>query len=360
MKAAILSFTRDGKKLGDRIKGWLEGQGYEAEADVRCKALPESVPESLDQWTRERFGKADALIYIGAAGIAVRAVAPYVQSKISDPAVLVIDEQGTYCIPLLSGHLGGANDLTLRLAEAFRMEPVVTTATDRNQKWAVDEFARKNGLRIRDMELAKRISADILEGKEIRILIDNTKKGRIIEEKPDVYVGFYEHPGWKDTLYLIPPVAVLGIGCRKGVSGEQIRVMADKILEDYGICPECVRAAATIDRKGEEPGLLKFCEDRDLPLLTFSAEELLKAEGEFTPSEFVRQVTGVENVCERSAVTAAGGGRVLIPKQKKDGVTVSLAVTDWSVEFEESICGRNGDREPGTNDRKSPAGIRIL
>ncbi len=358
MKAAILSFTRDGKKLGDQIKSWLEGQGYMAEAAVRCQALPESIAQSLDQWTKEQFSKADALIYIGAAGIAVRAVASYVQSKTSDPAVLVIDEQGTYCIPLLSGHLGGANDLAIRLAEAFHMEPVVTTATDRNKKWAVDEFARKNGLKIRDMELAKRISADILEGKEVCVLVDHSEKP--IKEIPDVYVGLYEHPKWKDTLYLIPPVAVLGIGCKKGASAEQIRLLAEEILKDYGVCPECIRAVATIDRKGKEPGLLRFCKERELPLFIFSAEELLRAEGEFTSSEFVRQVTGVENVCERSAVTATEGGRLLIPKQKKDGVTVALAVTDWSVEFEESICGRNGSGESGTDDGKSQGGLRIL
>lgn len=363
MKAAVISFTRAGKELGDRIKSWLEGQGDKAEASVRCKALPESISESLDQWTKERFSKADALIYVGAAGIAVRAIAPYVQSKRSDPAVLVIDEQGTYCIPLLSGHLGGANDLAVRLAEAFQMEPVVTTATDRNQKWAVDEFARKNGLKIRDMELAKRISADLLEGKEICIKVETlnkeTKEKEEAEGAPDVYIGLSEHPEWKETLYLVPPVAVLGIGCRKGASAEQIRNLVGGMLEAYGICPECIRAVATIDRKEEEPGLLRLCKDRDIPLLTFSAEELLKAEGNFTSSEFVRQVTGVENVCERSAVTAAGG-RLLIPKQKKDGVTAALAVSDWSVEFEESICGGHGTGKPGTDDGKSKGGIRLL
>ena len=157
MKAAVISFTKAGYELGRKIRDWLQERGYEAEAAVKCRDLEESIPESLDQWTRERFAEVDALVYVGAAGIAVRAIAPYVQAKTLDPAVLVIDEQGAYCIPLLSGHLGGANELALALAAAFGMEPVVTTATDRNGKWAVDVFAKKNGLLIRDMGKAKRI-----------------------------------------------------------------------------------------------------------------------------------------------------------------------------------------------------------
>ena len=347
MKAAVISFTKAGYELGRRIRDWLQEQGYEAEAAVKCRDLEESIPESLDQWTRERFAEVDALVYIGAAGIAVRAIAPYVQAKTLDPAVLVIDEQGAYCIPLLSGHLGGANELALALAAAFGMEPVVTTATDRNGKWAVDVFAKKNGLLIRDMEKAKRISADLLAGKEV-------------QEEPDVYIGLLEHPGWRRALYLIPRAGVLGIGCRKGVSAEQIKEAVEKTLEAFHVCPECIGAVATIDRKAEEPGLLEYCRKKGISFLSFSAEELSEVEGEFSSSEFVRQVTGIDNVCERSAVKASKGGKLLIPKQKKDQVTAALAVTEWSVEFEESICGGHGSGKPGTDDGKSPGGIRIL
>lgn len=357
MKAAVISFTKAGYELGRKIRDWLQEQGYEAEAAVKCRDLEESIPESLDQWTRERFAEVDALVYIGAAGIAVRAIAPYVQAKTLDPAVLVIDEQGAYCIPLLSGHLGGANELALALAAAFGMEPVVTTATDRNGKWAVDVFAKKNGLLIRDMEKAKRISADLLAGKEIWIKMEDGKEA---QEEPDVYIGLLEHPGWRRALYLIPRAGVLGIGCRKGVSLEQIEEAVAETLEAFHVCPECIGAVATIDRKAEEPGLLEYCRKRGISLLSFSAEELSEVEGEFSSSEFVRQVTGIDNVCERSAVKASKGGKLLIPKQKKDQVTAALAVTEWSVEFEESICGGHGSGKPGTDDGKSPGGIRIL
>ena len=259
MKAAVISFTKTGYELGRKIRDWLQEQGYEAEAAVKCRDLEESIPESLDQWTREWFAEVDALVYVGAAGIAVRAIAPYVQAKTLDPAVLVIDEQGAYCIPLLSGHLGGANELALALAAAFGMEPVVTTATDRNGKWAVDVFAKKNGLLIRDMEKAKRISADLLAGKEIRIKMEDGKEA---QEEPDVYIGLLEHPGWRRALYLIPRAGVLGIGCRKGVSAEQIEEAVAETLEDFHVCPECIGAVATIDRKAKEPGLFGILQEK--------------------------------------------------------------------------------------------------
>ena len=105
---------------------------------------------------------------------------------------------------------------------------------------------------------------------------------------------------------------------------------------------------------------MEYCRKKGISLLSFSAEELSEVEGKFSSSEFVRQVTGIDNVCERSAVKASKGGKLLIPKQKKDQVTAALAVTEWSVEFEESICGGHGPGKPGTDDGKSPGGIRIL
>ena len=90
MKAAVISFTKAGYELGRRIRDWLQEQGYKAEAAVKCRDLEESIPESLDQWTREWFAEVDALVYIGAAGIAVRAIAPYVQAKTLDLSLIHI------------------------------------------------------------------------------------------------------------------------------------------------------------------------------------------------------------------------------------------------------------------------------
>ena len=151
MKIRIISFTSRGKALARRISSVLKEEGFEAEAAVKNSRDPESLKESLSAWTERQFSEAQGIIFVGAAGIAVRAVAPFVKSKAEDPAVLAVDEAGRYCIPLLSGHLGGANALACLLGKRLGMEPVLTTATDINGKWAVDVFAAKNGLFIQDL-----------------------------------------------------------------------------------------------------------------------------------------------------------------------------------------------------------------
>lgn len=134
-------------------------------------------------------------------------------------------------------------------------------------------------------------------------------------------------------LYLIPKAVVLGIGCKKGTDAEKIEKHVTQVLEDYGIFPEAVKLAASIDLKKEEPGLYTYCEKYDIPFQTFSKEELEQAEGTFTGSEFVKQTTGVDNVCERSAM-CAGGEKILVHKTAHEGVTVAVAVEKWSVDFE--------------------------
>lgn len=357
MRAAVISFTIQGEKLARQVEAYLKETGWETARAVKCRALPESMEISVGRWTGEQFGCCDALIFVGAMGIAVRAIAPYVKTKTEDPAVVVMDDTGRYCIPVLSGHLGGANELAEKIAGWFGMEPVVTTATDRNGKWAVDAFARKNGLYIRSMEKAKEISARILTGEKIRIRVENGREyPEDRDELPDIYVGIREHPEWGRTpLYLIPRAVDLGIGCRKGADPEAVERLVAEILEQEGFCPECLRTVATIDRKGREAAVLSFCRQHQLPLLTFTPEELRRQEGAFSGSEFVRSVTGVDNVCERSAVLA-GGGRLVVRKQARDGVTAALALREWSVEFEQDLCGWNGTGQSGGDDGTGAAG----
>ena len=167
MKAAILSFTANGRKTAGKVRKALSSEDWLVAENVKCKEEADSYEGSLKEWTGEHWKVSDVLIYVGAAGIAVRAIASFVVSKKEDPAVLVIDELGKYCIPILSGHIGGANELAEKLSQMLSMEAVITTATDLNQKWAVDIFAKKNRLYIEDMKLAKLVSADILAGRQV-------------------------------------------------------------------------------------------------------------------------------------------------------------------------------------------------
>lgn len=342
MRIALISFTEQGMKEARAITEYLQTQGHQVESAVKCSSIEESIEETLKLWTKRQFTSCDALIFIGACGIAVRSIAPYVQSKTSDPAVLVLDEKGKYCIPLLSGHIGRANDLANELGSFLGAEAVLTTATDLNNKWAVDVFAGKNQLTITDMDKAKNISARLLRGEQITLHCDGAVKGEYPDgvakceegKEADIYVGFRQHTDWKNSLNLVPKAVVLGIGCRKGIEEKRISEVVSNVLERYSVFPESICKIASIDLKKEEPGLVEYCRRKGISFLTYEAEELEHLEGSFTPSDFVRQTTGVDNVCERSALSASDGGRLIVKKQACRGVTAALAEKEWGICFE--------------------------
>lgn len=332
---------------------------------VKCKSLEEiSQKQSLTECVGEWFGKVDALLFISAVGIAVRSIAPFLEHKSIDPAVLVMDETAKFCVSLLSGHAGGANELTNRMAEQMGAVPVITTATDREGKFAVDDFARRNGLVVTDWKMAKRFSASILEGGSVGFLSeipisgqlpkelicrditdcrditsykDITSKGVTEEEKRTEKGVLISYKEWKnlpftETLQLIPKTIIAGIGCRKGTSEEKIAKAIETCCQAEKIRKESLASVASIDLKKEETGILSYCKKQGIQFLTYPAEELRQLEGEFSESEFVAKITGVSNVCERSAWLASGGN-LLSRKRVCDGVTVALAEKKGSMEF---------------------------
>ncbi len=314
------------------------------------KIFPEPVTESVKEWTGKRFADSDAIIFVGACGIAVRSIAPFLKSKKTDPAVVVVDEMGTYVVSLLSGHLGGANELTEKIAKITQGEAVITTATDLNQKFAVDVFAKKNECQISDMKLAKDISAALLADEEVGFETDFLYNGEIPRElsysnvwnegaEIGIFVTIHDWERiYKHTLYLIPRIVTVGVGCKKGTSKETVEKVIRRACEEISVFPAAVAQVASIDLKKEEEGILEYCKERNLPFLTYTAEELKKAEGTFTASGFVEEVTGVDNVCERAAVlgssTDGKAGRLIGEKYAQDGVTAALAVKEWRVKFE--------------------------
>ena len=242
-------------------------------------------------------------------------------------------------ISLLSGHIGGANELTEEVAAVTGAVPVITTATDVNHKFAVDVFAVKNHCEICEMELAKEAAALLVDGKTVgfcsRFPVEGTKPEELIPEeaaKPSMGICITtseEDSPYERTLHLIPKVITVGIGCKKNTPAGRIEEKVLAALAAAGISPKAVRQAASIDLKAQEPGILQLVEKYGWQYRTFSAEELETAEGEFTP--FVRKITGIDNVCERSAVLA--GGRLIKKKKAADGVTVALAAADWRAVF---------------------------
>lgn len=414
-QAAIVWFTENGEKLAYRIKEKLEKANQNLHIQMGRKS-----GQSLKEWCREGFERRQLLIFVGAVGIAVRTIAPFLKDKFTDPAVLVLDEQGRYVIPVLSGHVGGGNRWAAFLADELSAVGVITTATDLYGKFAVDVFASGQKLAITDRGMAKKISAEILAGAQVGIYCEGKVSGSLPkeliweeaeelqrkpsgesaeelresteglqeslaresagglqesparenaeelresparenaeelresparEERSRIYIGIHRYKDRKNTLYLHPKALVIGIGCKKGKAGKEIEAFVQRVLQEQQLAMESVLCLASLDLKQEEKGILEFAGKYQLPFVTFSREQLLEAPGEYTESEFVKEVTGIGNVCERSAVLAAGefsdfsleqdkkkaAGRLILEKTAECGITLALAEKEWSVEFE--------------------------
>lgn len=316
--------------------GGLE-HGFESEKSGAC----EMDARTRDAGTRH---PCDAIIFVGATGIAVRAIAPFICGKAVDPAVLVIDEAGRYVISLLSGHLGGANALARTAASLIEAEPIITTATDAESAFAVDTFAKENGFLLTDLRKAKEVSAKVLRGEKLRIYSDIPME-RLVHrparheaelvpaqeiDRADIVISYRTKLLNQATgLRLIAKRVHVGLGARKGVTQAEVAAAVATCLEDAGIDPRAVVALASIDLKKQEAGILAYSYESGVPFVTYTAEELRTVEGAFAGSSFVQSVTGVANVCERAAAYAAGRSghaEVLVHKTIHGSVTTAVAV----------------------------------
>lgn len=358
MRIALISFTNQGGRTCRMVCDSLMRRGEMCLAYGTGEAAGENdlitFEKGLVKWAKEAFENNDALIFIGAAGIAVRAVAPHITSKDKDPAVIVIDEKGQYVISLLSGHLGGANKLTQTIAEDIGGIPVITTATDINGKFAVDLWAKEQNLYIVNLKAAKRISSDILKGKKVYLYYGGTINGEVpkgieivdvvtlkekIREKESCIIiteKILESLKGSDkfVLQLVPRNICIGMGCRKDISFKAVCDLFEKSTDSLKIRKEALLSISSIDLKKSEKALIKLSEKWKIPYITFSQEELMQVEGEFTASEFVKNITGVENVCERAAVLAAGkGGELILNKQSLNGVTFAASKKEINLDF---------------------------
>lgn len=329
MSRAYLAFTAKGEALAHRLAEALPGSVSRCGGDVTLKG-----------WTAEHFAQDEALIFVGAVGIAVRAIAPHCRSKAADPAVVAVDEGGNFAVPLLSGHLGGANALARALAKACGAVPVITTATDVNGLFAVDLWAKAQNCAVLEPERIKHVSGALLAGQTVRYwspwpVAGETPAGVKKADAPEAADFALTLTPQGEALHLVPRIGVLGVGCRRGTTAQQLEEAFAAFCAASGLSPAAVCAAASIDLKKDEPGLAEFCKVHGWPITFYPADELRAVPGQFTPSAFVASVTGVDNVCERSAVKASGG-MLLLPKTAGGGVTLALAVRpfapDWRTE----------------------------
>lgn len=352
MKLSIISFTKKGIQLSENIANvWTE---TETILFTKCSICFEEtktvlfVSKSIMEWAKEQFEQKNILLFIGACGIAVRAIAPHITDKLHDSPVLVIDENGQYVIPILSGHMGGANELAVSIAEKIGAVPIITTATDLNRKFAVDLFAKKNGLSIVNKDGIAKVSSKVLSGQAITICIEpghfdkdcKLPKGVQLTEYPpsqkvDILITS-EKKNWEATILLMPKEYVIGIGCRKGKEAEKIEAFLQKHLKKAGISLIQIAGLASIDAKKKEPGILAWSRKENIPFVTYTASELGRLKGNFHTSEFVNAQVGVDNVCERAALKLCQpDGKLIYEKYAEDGMTIAIAKKEWSVNFDE-------------------------
>ncbi len=347
MKIIVYAFTNTGKKLAADLKNKWENK---PEGTVHIWDSAEMIKGIYDA-VGKVFYEADtyALLFIGAVGIAVRTVAPFIRNKLTDPAVLAMDECAQHVIPVLSGHYGGANELALKIAQLTGAAPVITTATDLQKCFAVDVFARMNQLCILEPERIKTVSSALLRGETAGICSELPAGGELpeglqwmnekteIRQKPEIgiYIGYDPKVcPFTHTLHLMPRDIIAGIGCRKGKTKLELMDFLMDLLRELHIDRNRMAAVASIDKKAAETGILEMAEELRVPFVTYSAEVLGQIPGVYASSEFVTEQMGVDNVCERSAAAAAGNGAVWLSRKRvKSGMTLAVMRVSSALHF---------------------------
>lgn len=361
MKISIINVTKMGNDIAYKIKEHMDADLYSkyvtkeliAEASLEykhshCKDSNLNLLNDKHYFKKEDFNfkeivkksfqDYDAIIFISSTGIAVRAIAPFIQSKDKDSAVIVIDSTGRYVISLLSGHLGGANELTEKIAKTIGAEPIITTATDNLNIKAPDIIAKENNLVIEDLKKAKDIAALLVNGEKVAFIDEdrlvNFPKGYtydIEDAKGLVFVTnkLYidedlknEKLNKKCILKLIRKNIVLGIGCRKNYDDITMKENVIKVLKEENIDLKSINSIVSVEIKKDENAIKELSKFLGCPFITYSIEEIKKVEHKFKGSDFVRKTIGVRSVCEPSIELK--GGKIIKEKQKLTGMTLAI------------------------------------
>ncbi|WMJ22033.1 cobalt-precorrin 5A hydrolase [Paludicola sp. MB14-C6] len=329
MRIGLLCFTSNGEAVANKI-ATIENIEF---------TIYDKATQNVKEFVKDCF-LLDGIIFIGAVGIAVRLIAPYIKSKDTDPAVIVIDELGKYVIPILSGHIGGANKLAQTTADFLNATPIITTATDLNNVFAVDVWSTNSNCVIPDISKIKYISSALLKGEQVGFasdfecgdpLPDGVVKSDNFNIGIMVSLDEKKHP-FDITLNVIPKIITIGVGCKKNTDAKVFEQYVLDTLQNLAISMKAVKEIASIDLKKEEECIIQFCNKYKIPFQTYTSDELSKVKGDFSYSEFVKKTTGVDNVCERSAVMK-NGGELILKKQSNNGMTIAISTEKWGCKF---------------------------
>ncbi|MBA4358018.1 MAG: cobalamin biosynthesis protein CbiG [Desulfovibrio sp.] len=287
------------------------------------------------------FGKH---VVVAATGIVVRCLAPLLAGKAHDPAVVVVDQRGRFAVSLLSGHLGGANDLARQVADILGGQAVITTATDLEGLPSLEVAAREAGLKVMNLSALAGLSGRLLDGETVAVWdpgdwlwsrldqswpglfhrqLDESRPG--VETAPLAWVDWRDAPVGEAWLVLRPPCLMLGMGCNRGAGADEMEQLIRNVLARHGLSPASAACLASVAAKRDEPGLIELAARLGLPLFFFSAEQLDAVEAP-NPSRRVMAHMGTGSVCEAAAILAAKGGSLLAQKQTSKNATCAVAL----------------------------------
>lgn len=326
MNIAILSITNQGKMISNEI--------YEKLQDDPTIITLTQYHKNIKKTIKETFDTYDCIIAIMASGIIIRSIAPYINSKLTDPAVLLIDDNAKHVISLLSGHMGGANELTHKIAKLLSSEAVITTSTDVNNKIGIDVIAHNYFMNLKNTENIKYINRALVDNMKPTLKIPITcnyldiktlkKSYNIIYDKnsTNLHASFNEH-----DVILTPKSIVMGIGARKNISYDKVKNAILSACSTLNIPPERINKFATVDIKKDEQGILDAIADYSKTLEIIPKSEIEKFKNsECSTSKFVMKQFGIQGVCEPvSLISNTPTAHLIFKKTAYDGVTIAIS-----------------------------------
>ena len=365
-RTALVAVSRPGSELALRLERGIP------EAEVFLPERFSPTGEDVYRWSgpaRDLLGRLFSefagLVLFGSVGMAVRLVAPLLVDKRADPAVVVVDDAGRFAVSVLSGHLGGANALARRVADALGAQAVITTASDALGTLAVDLLGRELGWRIEDPDAVTRASAAVVNGEPVGVLQEAGEPDWwpageplpanlvVCSSRDELAASLIRAAlvitdqtlvGWEErlppTVVYRPKSLVVGVGCNRGTPAMDIAGAVDEALERHGLARASIRNLVTLDLKRDEAGIGELAAELGVPVEHFPAEELDRVAGVASPSAVVQRWVGTRGVCEPAALLSSGATALLVSKHKTQNVTVAVARVDFTRR-------RGGQREGG-------------
>ncbi len=338
MKTAVIAITKHGAAIARK----LEGDRY-ISAKFRTEEPATYFEKPIKDLTTEIWPQYEGLVYIVSLGAVVRTIAPFLKDKHVDPAVIVVDDKAQYAISVLSGHVGGANELTTKIAQQLGAQAIITTASDVGKTIPVDILGRELGWTTELDENITAVSAAVVNEEPVAFVQEAGERSWWKRETPLpknirittladapnsmaallVTDRLIDAPIVGRTVVYRPKSLVLGIGCDRGVTSEQVEKFVLTTLREHRLSFKCVRNVATVEVKRDEPGLKEFCAKHKLELVCYTSEQLKEIKAP-NPSATVEKYVGTPGVSEPAAILSSGGD-LIVPKQKAPMLTMAVA-----------------------------------